>query len=184
MKTCSVLKFVWRGHSCPRCRQHRIRFAGQSARATLPLRWHGSVRLAGICIVAFISLAWALREKAAAQKQGQFVYAPLAEVPEAARVRKNPFTGNSQEGIAGGKLFQQHCADCHGSKAGGTRRGPSLLVDEVQQSTPGTLFWILTNGVVRQGMPVWSKLPEPERWQVITFLQSLNSNASKPAPNR
>jgi hypothetical protein len=29
-------------------------------------------------------------------------------------------------------------------------RRPSLLADEVQQSTPGTLFWILTNGVVRR----------------------------------
>jgi len=35
------------------------------------------------------------------------------------------------------------------------------------------LFWILNNGVVRRGMPVWSKLREPERWQIVTFLQSL-----------
>jgi hypothetical protein len=44
---------------------------------------------------------------------------------------------------------------------------------EVQQATPGTLFWILTNGVVRRGMPVWSKLPEPQRWQIVTYLKSL-----------
>jgi len=74
---------------------------------------------------------------------------------------------------AGGKLFEQHCADCHGRKAGGARKGPSLLREEVQQATPGTLFWILTNGVVRRGMPVWSKLPEQQRWQIVTFLQSL-----------
>ena len=45
--------------------------------------------------------------------------------------------------------------------AEGARKGPSLRADPVQQATPGTLFWILTNGVVRRGMPVWSKLPEP-----------------------
>jgi hypothetical protein len=44
----------------------------------------------------------------------------------------------------------------------------------VHQATPGTLFWILTNGVVRRGMPVWSKLPEPQRWQLISYLKSLN----------
>lgn len=45
----------------------------------------------------------------------------------------------------------------------------------VQQATPGTLFWILTNGVVRRGMPVWSKLPEPQRWQLVTFLETLKT---------
>jgi hypothetical protein len=27
--------------------------------------------------------------------------------------------------------------------------------------------------VVRKGMPVWSKLPEPQRWQLVTYIQSL-----------
>jgi mono/diheme cytochrome c family protein len=184
MKTWSLLKFVCRGHSCPRCMQERLGLAGKSARATLPLRWRGLMRLAGICAVACcVSLMSAQREDAVSKRRGRSSYAALAEVPDAARMRKNPFAGDSQEGMAGGKLFEQHCADCHGPKAGGTRRGPSLLVEEVQQATPGTLFWILTNGVVRRGMPVWSKLPEPERWQILTFLQSLNSNAPKPASN-
>jgi mono/diheme cytochrome c family protein len=102
-------------------------------------------------------------------------YAALAQAPEKAREKKNPFEGDVQAVAAGGKLFEQHCADCHGRKAGGARKGPSLLREEVQQAKPGTLLWILTNGVVRRGMPVWSKLPEPERWQIVTFLQSLNS---------
>ena len=38
---------------------------------------------------------------------------------------------------------------------------------------PGALFWILTNGVGRRGMPVWSKLPEPQRWQIVSYLKSL-----------
>jgi hypothetical protein len=50
--------------------------------------------------------------------------------------------------------------------------------EEVQQATPGALFWILTNGVVRHGMPVWSKLPEAQRWQIVTFLMSFKSPAS------
>jgi hypothetical protein len=39
---------------------------------------------------------------------------------------------------------------------------------------PGELFWIVTNGVIRKGMPSWSNLPPPERWQIVTFLESLN----------
>lgn len=181
MKTLSALEFVWRGHSCPRSVQRRIRLKGKSARATRSSRLLGSMRLAGICFVAIISLALALRDDAAAQKHEQSVYAALEKAPETARARKNPFEGNTSEAAAGGKLFEQHCADCHGEKAGGTRRGPSLLREEVRQATPGTLFWILTNGVVRRGMPVWSKLPEPERWQIVTFLQSLNTRTTKPS---
>jgi hypothetical protein len=67
-------------------------------------------------------------------------------------------------------------------KAGGTRKGPNLLREEVQQATPGTLFWILSNGVVRRGMPVWSKLPEQQRWQIVTFLQSLKVQAMNSQP--
>ncbi|HMD15765.1 MAG TPA: c-type cytochrome [Terriglobales bacterium] len=121
---------------------------------------------------------------AAALKHKRSTYAALAEAPQKAKERKNPFAGDSQAVAAGGKLFEQHCADCHGKKAGGSTQGPSLLREEVQQATPGTLFWTLTNGVVRRGMPVWSKLPEPERWQIVTFLQSLNSRSLNPqSPN-
>ena len=146
--------------------------------ASFPLR--ALAWLVGIGIVASgVSLVSAQKETAEAH--GQSVCAALAEAPEGARARKNPFQGVTREAAAGGKLFEQHCAECHGRKAGGTRHGPSLLREEVQQATPGTLFWILTNGVVWHGMPVWSKLPEPERWQIVTFLQSLNAHATKPA---
>jgi mono/diheme cytochrome c family protein len=44
----------------------------------------------------------------------------------------------------------------------------------MREVTPDEVFFILTNGVVRHGMPAWSKLPEPERWQIVTFLESLH----------
>jgi mono/diheme cytochrome c family protein len=131
-------------------------------------------------ICAAVSLALTQMNQSAPQKHTGNVYAALADAPEAARTRQNPFEGNAREAAAGGKLFEEHCSDCHGKKAGGTRRGPSLLREEVQQATPGTLFWTLTNGVVWHGMPVWSKLPEPERWQIVTFLESLRSHEATP----
>ncbi len=125
--------------------------------------------LAGILIVSCCIVA--------AQKHNQSIYAVLDEAPQAARERKNPFAGDAREAAAGAKLFEQHCAECHGKTAGGSMRGANLVSDEVQRAAPGTLFWVLTNGIVRHGMPVWSKLPEPQRWQIITYLQSL-----KPKP--
>ncbi len=130
-------------------------------------------------MVAF-SQAPAQNQSNSLDKSKKSSYAAMAEAPEKAKQRKNPLEGDTDAVAAGGKLFEQHCAECHGEKAGGTRHGVSLLRDEVQQATPGTLFWILTNGVVRRGMPVWSKLPEPERWQIVTFLQSLTRKPLNP----
>ena len=138
-----------------------------------------------MCGIAFFGVAQAPAQDAGLPQNRKSTYAAIAEAPEKARERKNPFEGDPQAVAAGGKLFEQHCADCHGRKAGGTKRGPSLLREQVQQATPGTLFWVLTNGVVRRGMPVWSKLPEPERWQIVAFLQSLKLqwvNAENMAP--
>jgi mono/diheme cytochrome c family protein len=135
----------------------------------------GRAVLACICMVVHGGSPSLARknEYSAAHKSRKSTYDALAEAPEGARAKKNPFAGDPEAVAAGAKLFEQRCATCHGRKAGGARRGPSLLREEVQQATPGTLFWVLTNGVVRRGMPVWSKLPEQQRWQIVTFLQSL-----------
>jgi cytochrome c oxidase cbb3-type subunit 2 len=150
------------------------------------------IGLAGIVVATIVvfetSGGLAEKKDAGADKIRQSTYAALAEAPEKARVKKNPFEGDTEAVAVGKKLFEQHCAECHGRNAGGTKKGPSLLREEVQQAMPGTLFWILTNGVVRRGMPVWSKLPEQQRWQIVTFLKSSNaqsesSPSAKPAPH-
>jgi mono/diheme cytochrome c family protein len=110
-------------------------------------------------------------------------YVELANVPEKARAKRNPLASGPDALAAGGKLFEQHCSECHGMKAEGTKRGPSLRSEPIRQATPGTLFWILSNGVVRRGMPDWSKLPEPQRWQLVTFIKALGS-ASVESPEK
>lgn len=128
--------------------------------------------LLGVCLL----LGFAQSEDSASSDkdhQHHYHYAEFAKVPEKARTKSNPFAEDPDATVAGRKLFEQHCAECHGSMAEGGRKAPSLRTEEIQQATPGTLFWILTNGVVRRGMPVWSKLPEPQRWQIVTYLKSL-----------
>ena len=96
----------------------------------------------------------------------------LSRVPEKARARPNPLENDPEAATAGQKLFEQHCAECHGETAGGSKRGPNLRAG-VPQAMPGEIFWILTNGVVRHGMPAWSKLPEAQRWQIVAFLRGM-----------
>ena len=103
---------------------------------------------------------------------GADTYAELRKAPEKAANRANPLENDGEAVAAGKLLFSDHCAECHGDDAKGGRKAPSLRVSEVRNATPGTLFWLLTNGVVRKKMPAWSKLPEPQRWQLVRFLKS------------
>jgi mono/diheme cytochrome c family protein len=107
------------------------------------------------------------------------VYAEIGKAPEKARAKRNPLEKDPDAAAAGGILFEQHCAECHGESAEGGKKGPSLRAEEVQTAEPGAIFWILTNGVVRKGMPVWSKLPEPQRWQLVSYIKSLGSGPAK-----
>ncbi len=95
-----------------------------------------------------------------------------ARVPERAGNRSNPFAGNPEALRAGEKLFAQHCAQCHGSTAEG-KKGPSLRSHHIAQATPGEIEWLLTNGILEHGMPSWSRLPESQRWQLVSYLKSL-----------
>ncbi len=138
---------------------------------------------AAVLLMAFIGLdANAQEGNSAASKPNKkdpSVYAELSKAPEKARAKHNPLEKDPDSIPAGRNLFEQHCAECHGSAAEGGKKGPSLRAPEVQSAEPGAIFWILTNGVVRKGMPVWSKLPEPQRWQLVTFIKSLGLGPAK-----
>ena len=118
----------------------------------------------------------------ATPKYDPAIYAELQKAPEKARNRSNPLQDDPDAVAAGAILFEQHCAECHGAAAEGSPKAPSLLVPEVQSATPGTLFWVITNGVVRKKMPVWSKLPEPQRWQLVRYIKSLGVPAPRAEP--
>jgi mono/diheme cytochrome c family protein len=99
----------------------------------------------------------------------------LSKVPQNERARVNPYANKPEAAAAGRVLFDDHCAKCHGENALGRHGRPSLRSDEVRTATDGELFWLLRNGSAWKGMPSWSSLPEPERWQIIAYFRSLPS---------
>ena len=133
-----------------------------------------------LAAVLMVGIAAAQTTNSEAQNPAKSVYAELAKAPAKAAGRRNPLEADPEAVAAGAKLFEQHCAECHGANADGGKKGPSLRAEEVQQSMPGTLFWLLTNGVVRKGMPVWSRLPEPQRWQLVSYIKSLGPSQAPP----
>jgi mono/diheme cytochrome c family protein len=137
--------------------------------------------LAALLVLLLISvLVPAQADKPAPARNDDSVYAELSKAPQKSAGRTNPLASDPEAVAAGAKLFHLHCAECHGEDAAGSRKAPSLRAPEVQQARPGAIFWLLTNGVVRRGMPVWSKLPEPQRWQVVSYIKSLTPVPEEP----
>lgn len=98
----------------------------------------------------------------------------LAKVPQADQAHLNPYAG-SRDAVASGRiLYQENCAKCHGENAEGRHGRPSLRSGLLQHATDGDIAWIIKNGQIFHGMPSWSGLPEQERWQIVTYLRSLN----------
>jgi mono/diheme cytochrome c family protein len=98
-------------------------------------------------------------------------------VPSRSSNAQNPFAGNERAQKAGAKLYARECSECHGSEAQGIGKAPSLRQPLVTLAPAGSLFWIIRNGEIFHGMPSFAHLPEPQRWQIVTYLQTLSSKA-------
>ncbi len=123
--------------------------------------------LALLCLSGRVGAAWAHRQVEARPS-------PLEGAPSTAQSWPNPYAAQANAVLAGGKLFRRHCADCHGPDGDGSDRAPSLRGSRVREAAPGTLFWFLTNGNLKHGMPSWSRLPAERRWQLVSYLKSLD----------
>ena len=136
-----------------------------------------------VSALLWVPLVVAHRQSEKKGAKAREVYAELGKAPEKARSRVNPLEKDAEAVAAGRLLFADHCAECHGENAGGgsgRKKGPSLRAPEVQNAAPGAIFWLLSNGVVRKGMPVWSRLPEPQRWALVRFIKSLGAAEDGP----
>jgi len=99
----------------------------------------------------------------------------MAKVPSRDHQRTNPYQGQTDAIAAGRNIFEEHCAKCHGQNAEGVKKRPSLRTERIQrQATEGDLHWLLVNGSMKKGMPPWAKLPDPQLWQLVTYLKSLH----------
>jgi cbb3-type cytochrome c oxidase subunit III len=100
---------------------------------------------------------------------------------------KNPVSNSAESIEAGKKLYERHCASCHGR--GGKGDGglalsggePSDLTDDVWDygSTDGEIFVAIRDGLSADMLAYKEKLKEKEIWQVVVFLRSLGPKQQK-----
>lgn len=93
--------------------------------------------------------------------------------PSSVRSLKNPYA-NSAEATQGGRnLYRIDCSACHGKDAEGIGPAARLTGGPAQAASPGELFWFIGRGEPEKNMPSWSYLSNEERWQLVTYLKSL-----------
>ncbi len=102
--------------------------------------------------------------------------------PDSAQAMKNPYADqNSVQ--AGRRLYMSNCASCHGAQGKGTGNVPSLVGGRLTAVKPGEVFWFITKGEKENGMPSWAALPEQQRWQIVSYVKSLDAPGGAKAAN-
>ncbi len=95
------------------------------------------------------------------------------KAPEKEAARANPLAGSPELAAGGGKMFARRCASCHADDGHGLRQAANLRSPAVQAQSDGAIFWKMSSGHTRRGMPSFSSLPEKQRWQLVLFIRTL-----------
>ena len=96
--------------------------------------------------------------------------------PASAQAAKNPYAGQDEAAQAGKTLYTRDCLSCHGKLGQGTGNVPSLVDGKLDSVRPGEVFWFITRGDKENGMPAWASLPAKQRWQIVTYLKSMETS--------
>jgi mono/diheme cytochrome c family protein len=97
----------------------------------------------------------------------------------------NPLAASTQTLSTGRKLFEQHCARCHGASGHGDGPDAAKLspppaniaaASKMPMASDGYLFWTISEGGAPTGsaMPPFKQaLTNDEIWKIITYLRTL-----------
>jgi mono/diheme cytochrome c family protein len=96
------------------------------------------------------------------------------QVPARDHAHSNPLAGDSNAVAAGALVYREHCLQCHKANAmGDGHKRPALRSERIRTASDGDIEWFLRQGDLGHGMPSWSSLPEAQRWQIVTWLRSI-----------
>jgi mono/diheme cytochrome c family protein len=102
--------------------------------------------------------------------------------PASAKKLKSPLTSTEENIAQGHTLFNKYCASCHGEDgkaktdvAAGMKVKPTDLTGKAMHGiTDGEIYWVVTNGIKKAGMPAYkTKATDQERWQLTLYVKHL-----------
>jgi cytochrome c oxidase cbb3-type subunit 3 len=118
---------------------------------------------------------------AAYQGRQLHIYAASSQAP-ATTQNEGPTHGGDASlspAAAGGSLFQQNCAFCHGRDAGGGETGPDLTRSMLVTADKGgdKIGDVVLHGRPEKGMPAFSNFSTEQITQLAAFIHSQQSKA-------
>ncbi|HTP43357.1 MAG TPA: cytochrome c [Candidatus Acidoferrum sp.] len=94
----------------------------------------------------------------------------------------NPVESTDENLIAGGKLFANNCAGCHGALIGAEDNSDALFPRIPQLHNVGTsyteaqIFWIAKHGIRRSGMFANGKwYPDKDLWAMAAYIKRIRN---------
>ena len=132
---------------------------------------------------------------AAYQGRQLHIYAASAQAPTTPATTQNagpshggnPATAGSPEAVAaGGSLFQQNCAFCHGRDAGGGESGPDLTRSKLVTADVGgdKIGDVVLHGRTEKGMPAFSNLSPEQVANLAAYIHSQQTKAMSQSGKR
>src|SRR5215813_866462 len=142
--------------------------------------------IAGLSIVMLASL-YLISVGVAAAHEGH------SHAPASAKKLKNPVAATEENIAAGRALYTPHCATCHGEDgkaktdmASTMKVKPTDLTSHAMHGlTEGEVYWVITNGIKKGGMPLFkAKMNDRERWQTTLYVRRLAGLHMQGTPRR
>lgn len=124
-----------------------------------------------------LSLLWGLRALHSVSAHDGHKH---SNAPASAKKLKNPLKADEETIAAGRALFNKNCASCHGEDgksktdvAAAMKKKPTnLTAKEMSGITDGEIYWVVTNGIKKNGMPAF-KVKAQARWQMTLYVKHL-----------
>jgi mono/diheme cytochrome c family protein len=106
-----------------------------------------------------------------------------ASVRREAPEMPNPVAPTDENLVAGGRLYLDGCAGCHGVPGRARKEGGDVLFPPVPQLplvgteyTEAQIFWVINHGIRRTGMFANGKWnTEKEMWTMAAYIKRMNS---------
>ena len=93
---------------------------------------------------------------------------------------KNPFPRDPDAVSAGGALYLEKCAVCHGQDATGGMAANLRHSRSVARGSDAGLFQIIRKGFPGSAMPSQPDMEEKQVWQTVSFLHSISRPGLQP----
>ena len=149
----------------------------------------GNRRMKKFRDLAFLA---AIAGLAAYQGRQLHIYAATGQAP-ATTQNAGPTHGgdttaahNSELATAGGSVFQQNCAFCHGRDAGGGETGPDLTRSKLVSTDVGgdKIGDVVLHGRPDKGMPAFSNFTPEQITQLAAFIHAQQTKAMSQSGKR